>query len=114
MRFSSRLAMVLVALSLWGGLAYLHGLQREHETRQQLAVRCQLQQAVSLPNLAITGAARYLRHYSLADLATPFQDYPTGLDHFPAAFAFAPPDYSDLPSAIAWGRALAQPLREKQ
>ena len=104
MRYSSRLAIVMVAFCLWAGLEYGHYNHRMIETVQQLKLRRQFQKAVGLPNLAITNAARYLRHYSITDLTTPFQDYPASLDHFPAGFAFVPPDYSNMPSPVVFGK----------
>ena len=88
MRYSSRLAIVMVAFCLWTGLEYGHYNHRVVETEQQLKLRRQFQKAVGLPNLAITSAARYLRHYSITDLTTPFQDYPASLDHFSGRFCF--------------------------
>jgi hypothetical protein len=106
MRYSSWLAIVVVALCLWSGLEYRHLQIRLIAVEQELKLRRQFQKKVGLPDLAITSAARYLRHYSIADLATPFQDYPTSLDHFPAGFAFAPPDYSNMPSPVVFGRSV--------
>ncbi len=103
MRYSSWLAIVIFAIGLCGALEYRHYKKRLMETEQHVKLRRQFQKAVGLPNLAITSAARYLRHYSLADLTTPFQDYPASLDHFPAGFAFVPPDYSNMPSPIVFG-----------
>ncbi len=104
MRYSSWLAIVIIFFCLWSGLENRHFHKRLLEAEQQLKLRRQFQKAVGLPNLAITSAARYLRHYSIADLTTPFQDYPASLDHFPAGFAFAPPDYSNMPSPIVFGK----------
>lgn len=104
MRYSSWLAIVIVAICLCGGLEYGHFRKRLLESEQQLKLRRQYQKQIGLPNLAITSAARYLRHYSITDLATPFQDYPASLDHFPAGFAFAPPDFSNMPSPIVFGK----------
>ena len=104
MRHASWLTIMIVAFGLWSGLEYRHFHKRLLETEQQLKLRRQFQKAVGLPNLAITSAARYLRHYSITDLTTPFQDYPASLDHFPAGFAFTPTDYSDMPSPIVFGK----------
>ena len=104
MRYSAWLAIVMALFGLWCGLEYQHFQKRLFQAEQQLKLRRQFQEAVGLPNLAITSAARYLRHYSLTDLTTPFQDYPASLDHFPAGFAFAPPDYSNMPSPIVFGK----------
>ena len=104
MRYSSWLVIVMAVFCLWSGLEYRHFHKRLFETEEPLKLRRQFQKAVGLPNLAITSAARYLRHYSITDLATPFQDYPASLDHFPAGFAFGPPDFSDMPSPIVFGK----------
>jgi len=104
MRYSFWLAIVIVAFCVWSGLSYHHYQQRQVEMKHQLPIRRQFQKTVSLPNLAITSAARYLRHYSITDLATPFQDYPASPDHFPAGFAFVPPDYSNMVSPIVFGQ----------
>jgi len=94
----------MIAFCLWSGLEYRHFRNQLSESEQRVKLRRTFQKAVGLPNLAITSAARYLRHYSIADLATPFQDYPASLDHFPAGFAFKAPDYSNMPSVIVFGK----------
>ena len=104
MRYSYWLAIVIIVFCLVIGLEYRHYQKRLSEIEQQLKLRRQFQKAVGLPNLAITSAARYLRHYSITDLTTPFQDYPASLDHFPAGFAFMPPDYSNMPCPIVFGK----------
>ncbi len=70
----------------------------------QIWMRQHYQRLVGLTDLSITTAARYLRHYTLGDLTTPFQDYPASLDHFPAGFVFAPPDVSGMPSPVKFGK----------
>ncbi len=104
MRYSTGLALVFVLLCCWGGLEYWHSRQRLRESEQDKPHRRHFQKVIGLPNLAVTSAARYLRHYSLTDLTTPFQDYPGSLDHFPAGFAFVPPDYSSMPTPIVFGK----------
>ena len=103
MRYSSWLAIMIMGLCLWSALEYHHFYKQVSEAKHQVQLRRGFQKAVGLPNLAITSAARYLRHYSITDLSTPFQDYPASLDHFPAGFAFAPPDYSNIPGLIVFG-----------
>lgn len=104
MRYSSWLAIVIMGLCLLSALEYRHYCRLVYGTEHQVKLRCGFQKAVGLPNLAVTSAARYLRHYSITDLSTPFQDYPASLDHFPAGFAFAPPDYSNMPGLIDFVR----------
>ncbi len=104
MRHSSWLAIVIVIFCVWTGIEYRHFQTKQVEMKQQLQIRSQFQKTIGLPNLAITSAARYLRHYSITDLTTPFQDYPASPDHFPAGFAFVPPDYSNMVSPIVFGK----------
>lgn len=47
---------------------------------------------LGLTDLALFTEARYTRHPSQADLNTPFQDHPLGLEHFPSGSLLAPPD----------------------
>jgi len=104
MRHVSWFTIFMIGFSLLGGLQYYYYHRRQLEAEQQLQLRSQFQKAVGLPNLAITSAARYLRHYSITDLATPFQDYPASMDHFPAGFAFTPPDYSNMVSPLVFDK----------
>ncbi len=50
-----------------------------------------LARELGLTDPALFGEARYTRHPSQTDLASAFQDAPTGLDHFPAGSLVAPP-----------------------
>lgn len=45
-----------------------------------------------LTDLAIWTEARYTRHPSQADIFTPFQDFPSSIEHFPAGSIIAPPE----------------------
>ena len=92
---------MLVVAIIWEAVDYR---RKRAAYVEKIWMRQHLQSAVGLTDLAITSAARYLRHYSLSDLATPFQDYPASLDHFPAGFVFAPPDYSGIHSTIKYGK----------
>jgi len=51
--------------------------------------------SMQLTDLAIWTEARYSRHPSQADRFTPFQDFPSALEHFPAGSIIAPPQYSN-------------------
>lgn len=46
---------------------------------------------LGLTDFAIWTEARYTRHPSQADRFTPFQDFPSSLEHFPAGSIIAPP-----------------------
>jgi hypothetical protein len=96
MRYSTRLAVWIGVLGFFIGVVSVDSAVRRYLHSQSLQGRNTFQGIVTLPNLGITTAARYLRHYSLSDLATPFQDYPVSQEHFPASFAFAPADFSNM------------------
>jgi hypothetical protein len=76
---------------------FWHSHIRVKALQEPIRIRQTLTRKIGLPDLAITTAARYLRHYSLTDINTPFQDYPGSLDHFPAGFAYRPPDFGNFP-----------------
>ena len=115
MRKSSILILLfglLAAAVIWESIDY-H--RRKEVYASKIWMRQRLQSAVGLTDLAITSAARYLRHYSLTDLTTPFQDYPASLDHFPAGFVFAPPDFTGIRSTIRFGKTgINHPSVQKQ
>jgi hypothetical protein len=46
-----------------------------------------------LTDLCLFTDARYTRHLSMADLNTPFQDYPMSFEHFPSGSLFTPPPH---------------------
>jgi len=78
--------LVLSALLLWGHrtVDVRRGASREAETA--------LVQSLSLTDFAIWTEARYTRHPSQADRFTPFQLFPSSLEHFPAGSIIAPPE----------------------
>lgn len=104
MRHSSKLLLVFAVLLLLGGLEIIDYQFRMTSYQQALKDRKRLQKQIGLPDLAITGAASYLRHYSISDMTTAFQDYPASLDHFPAGFVYSTPDYSNMPTSIFYGK----------
>jgi len=63
------------------------------------AMRRGLVKHFSLTDLVLFTDARYTRHPSMADLNTPFQDYPMSFEHFPSGSLLPPP-----PHVRAYGR----------
>lgn len=47
--------------------------------------------SLRLTDLSLWTGAPYLRHPSLADRFSPFQDFPSSVEHFPAGSIIAPP-----------------------
>lgn len=84
------LGVTFVQLTVLGLL--LHHGQGVAATRlaQELPALESLVRTLQLTDLALWTEARYTRHPSQADRFTPFQDFPSALEHFPAGSIMAP------------------------
>jgi DMSO/TMAO reductase YedYZ molybdopterin-dependent catalytic subunit len=85
--FLSFIALLLLALAGLGAWSL-----RESHRHDRLAVPAQraVVARLELTDLAIWTEARYTRHPSQADFFTPFQDFPSAPDHFPAGSVVPP------------------------
>lgn len=90
------LEILALVLLFWQGY-------RTIPTREQteLPANLALVRRLGLTDLAVWTEARYTRHPSQSDHFTPFQDFPSSLEHFPAGSILAPPD---LAVAASQGR----------
>ncbi len=75
---------LLAVLLLHGQMRVAAGMRQEIPALQQVV------RALCLTDLAIWTEARYTRHPSQADRFTPFQDFPSALEHFPAGSIIGP------------------------
>jgi hypothetical protein len=80
---------VLEAAVLAALLGYGHRVARLDES-QSLPEKRRLVERLQLTDLALWTEARYTRHPSQADFFSPFQDFPSSFDHFPAGSIIAP------------------------
>jgi hypothetical protein len=87
-----RLFICLILLqAVFLGLLLLHGEARVAAmSGQELPALKATVKALQLTDLALWTEARYTRHPSQADRFTPFQDFPSALEHFPAGSIMAP------------------------
>ena len=69
----------------------LHAGYRTSADRPHLRDMAELVRTLELTDLCLFTEASYTRHLSLADLHTPFQDYPLASEHFPSGALVAPP-----------------------
>lgn len=83
------LAAVLVAL----GASLLHARRAGEGAGHRLEANRHLVQGLGLTDLCLFTDARYTRHSSLADVHSPFQDYPLSLEHFPSGSLVGPPPH---------------------
>jgi hypothetical protein len=78
------LEMAVVLVLLLSGQAGIRARQPQQEAKRMLVDR------LMLTDFALWTEARYTRNPSQADLFTPFQDYPSAIEHFPAGSIMAP------------------------
>ncbi len=114
MRYSTKLLIFLIILMTSAVLEIVDYHNQQTVYQQEIQGRKLFQRQVGLPDLAITGSASYLRHYSISDMTTAFQDYPASLDHFPAGFVYAAPDYSEMPTTIFFDRIDTPSIENKK
>lgn len=77
------LGFLSLQLLLCAGLMY-HAACSRTFAEPLLQKKAKLVSVLGLTDLCLFTEARYTRHPSMADLATPFQDYPFSLEHFPS------------------------------
>lgn len=53
-------------------------------------------------DLSLSTEGRYIRHLSLSDSFSPFQDTPCGFDLFPSGTFFGPPEHTGTPGGAVW------------
>jgi hypothetical protein len=69
---------------------YSHTVLRQGSWRSELEAKRELVGRLGLTDFAIWTEARYTRHPSQADFFSPFQDFPSSFEHFPAGSIIAP------------------------
>jgi hypothetical protein len=78
------LEIAVIAILLMSGQAGIRARLPQCEAKRLLVDR------LMLTDFALWTEARYTRNPSQADLFTPFQDYPSAIEHFPAGSIMAP------------------------
>jgi hypothetical protein len=76
-------------LAISGLFLYGHSIITERN-RNELPAKKELVRALQLTDLSLWTEARYTRNPSQADIFTPFQDFPSSLEHFPAGSIIGP------------------------
>ncbi|MGD9366234.1 MAG: hypothetical protein PVH87_11075 [Desulfobacteraceae bacterium] len=74
----------VISILLLSGQAGIRARQPQREAKRMMVDR------LMLTDFALWTEARYTRNPSQADLFTPFQDYPSAIEHFPAGSIMAP------------------------
>jgi hypothetical protein len=79
----------ICALSLVYGHACFRGLNDEPFLKERVSIVIKDE----LTDLCLFTDARYTRNPAMADFATPFQDHPSSMEHFPSGSIIAPPPH---------------------
>lgn len=93
LRQKSRSFLLFIAvLTALVGVMLLHASIRREMDKTLLNQKSEVVGHLGITDICIFTDARYTRHPSMADYATPFQDYPLSIDHFPSSsFMDVPP-----------------------
>ena len=91
MRKSKIFIVVTLAEVLLLTSCFLFAFTQQTTGRQlELQARQELVQSLGLTDFAIWTEARYTRHPSQTDFFSPFQEFPSAFEHFPAGSVVAP------------------------
>ncbi|MCC6345870.1 MAG: hypothetical protein IT388_01635 [Nitrospirales bacterium] len=91
MRKSDLLFLSLAVQMLLLFLLFAHAAHRRMADIPRIREEGNLVRRLELTDLCLFTEARYTRHITQADLATPFQDHPLSLEHFPSGSLLPPP-----------------------
>lgn len=94
----SALAALLVVL-LSGGFVWTQFESRPSPPSPQQRAAVALTRELGLTDLVLVTEARYLRHLSLADRHSAFQDHPLAFEHFPSGAVLGVPAHLRVPDA---------------
>ncbi|HMK56613.1 MAG TPA: hypothetical protein VK448_08265 [Dissulfurispiraceae bacterium] len=93
----SDIFILFIALNLSAFLFFfLDALSMQADTQKKLSEERAMIEKLGLTDLCLFTDARYMRHPSMADLNTPFQDHPTSIEHFPSGTLAEPPRHLRL------------------
>jgi len=72
---------------------FFHSGRLRSDRMGELERKREFVERVGVTDLCIFTDARYARHPSMADLHTPFQDYPLSFEHFPSGSILSVPPH---------------------
>ena len=92
-RYSTVFGAVTGSMAVLMMLVLLHAGHRITADGPILRSTADLVRDLGLSDLCLFTEASYTRHLSLADLRTPFQEYPLAIEHFPSGSLVSPPPH---------------------
>ena len=85
------LCLLLLMIFMGAGGVYFHAHRSLNRHRPVMLENQQINAILGLNDPVLSSEARYIRHLSLTDFFSPFQDTPAGFDMFPSGSFFPPP-----------------------
>ncbi len=95
-RYQVFIGITLLQLVLFAGLYQHSQVSVRTVGKKQINDKRQIVRLLGLTDLSVWTESRYTRHPSQTDFFTPFQDFPSSLEHFPAGSIMGPPHRSGL------------------
>lgn len=95
-RYKFFIGTTLLQLALLAGLYQHSQISVRTVGQKQINDKRQIVRLLRLTDLSIWTEARYTRHPSQTDFFTPFQDFPSSPEHFPAGSIMGPPRHLGL------------------
>ncbi len=97
MRSSTRFLIFAAAVAVLAAMACGHAALARRAAPRALERQAAIVRGLGLADLCLFNEATYTRHLSRADRATPFQDHPVSLEHFPSGSLVSPPRDTERP-----------------
>ena len=94
--FSRKSNVLLIYIAILSGLfvlMFIHAFLKQMTNQPLLLEKREMVKKLELTDLCLFTDARYTRHPSMADLNTPFQDYPMAFDYFPSGSLLTVPPH---------------------
>ena len=89
-RAHTYLAFLAFGLALFVGM-FVHAAAGRQAAQPALEAKAELVRRLRTTDLCLFTEARYTRHPVMADVNTPFQDYPLSFEHYPSGTLMLPP-----------------------
>jgi len=86
--FLSGMAILLIVFCLM----FVHAAVVQRKADPVLKKRAEMVEDLEITDLCLFTEARYTRHPVMADVNTPFQDFPFSIEHYPTGSLVAPPE----------------------
>ncbi len=89
MKYRLFISIIMVEIVILA-ILFIRGAGLARKYQKDIEARRMLVSTLMLTDLSVWTEARYTRHPSQTDVFSPFQDYPSSIEHFPAGSILSP------------------------